>query len=108
MNKQEIAAMVAEILATMGHEPTVKASDYHATTPGPEKPDAHYCNGDFVPDVTQLDLRKLYLTENPANKEEYARLKAKTPARLGSGAPDPCGKGHRTAAQRRYPHRSRL
>jgi len=89
MNKQEISAMVAEILASMGQEPTVKASDYHATQPGPEKPDSHYQDGDFVPDVTQLDLRKLYLTENPASKEEYARLKAKTPARLGSGKAGP-------------------
>ena len=85
MNKQEISAMVAEILASMGQEPAVKASDYHATQPGPEKPDTHYHDGDFVPDVTSLDLRKLYLTENPADKDEYARLKAKTPARLGSG-----------------------
>ena len=38
-----------------------------------------------MPDVTQLDLRKLYLTENPANKEQYARMKLRTPARLGSG-----------------------
>ena len=89
MNKQEISAMVAEILASMGNEPMVKASDYHAAVPGPKKPDTHYHDGDFVPDVTQLDLRKLYLTEDPTNKEEYARLKAKTPARLGSGKAGP-------------------
>ena len=89
MNKQEISAMVAQILADLGHEPAVKASDYHATQPGPKKPDSHYRDGDFVPDVTQLDLRKLYLTEAPENKEEYARLKAKTPARLGSGRAGP-------------------
>ena len=89
MNKQEISAMVAEILASMGSEPMVKASDYHATQPGPERPNTHYHDGDFVPDVTKLDLRKLYLTEDPANKEEYARLKAKTPARLGSGKAGP-------------------
>ena len=89
MNKQEISQMVAEILASMGKEPMVKASDYHATQPGPEKPDAHYQDGDFVPDVTALDLRKLYLTKDPANKEEYARLKSKTPARLGSGKAGP-------------------
>ena len=89
MNKQEISAMVAEILASMGKEPMVKASDYHATQPGPEKPDANYHDGDFVPDVTALDLRKLYLTENPRNKEAFAKLKAKTPARLGSGKAGP-------------------
>ena len=89
MNKQEISAMVAEILASMGKEPMVKASDYHATQPGPEKPDANYQDGDFVPDVTALDLRKLYLTKNPQNKEAFAKLKAKTPARLGSGKAGP-------------------
>ena len=89
MNKQEISAMVAEILASMGKEPTVKASDYHATQPGPQQPDAQYHDGDFVPDVTALDLRKLYLTENPRSKEAFARLKAKTPARLGSGKAGP-------------------
>ena len=89
MNKQEISQMVAEILASMGKEPMVKASDYHATQPGPEKPDANYHDGDFVPDVTALDLRKLYLTENPRNKEAFAKLKAKTPARLGSGKAGP-------------------
>ena len=25
--------------------------------------------------MTKLDLRQLYLTENPANKEDFARLK---------------------------------
>ena len=85
MTKQDLSALVAEILKDMGKEPQVKASDYKATAPGPEKPDAHYGDGDFVPDVTELDLRKLYLTEDPQKKEDFARLKARTPARLGSG-----------------------
>ena len=85
MNKEELTAMVADILRDMGREPTVKGSDYRPTTPGPVSKDAGYREGDFVPDVTRLDLRKLYLTENPANKEQYARMKLRTPARLGSG-----------------------
>ena len=85
MNKEELTAMVADILRDMGREPTVMGSDYRPTTPGPVSKDAGYREGDFVPDVTQLDLRKLYLTENPANKEQYARMKLRTPARLGSG-----------------------
>ena len=89
MTKQDLSALVAEILKDMGAQPQVKASDYKPTTPGPQKPDAHYRDGDFVPDVTALDLRKLYLTEAPAKKEEYARLKARTPARLGSGKAGP-------------------
>ena len=81
--------MVAEILGDVGKEPMVKASDYRPASPGPQSRDTGYREGDFVPDVTALDLRKLYLTENPENKEKYAKMKAKTPARLGSGRAGP-------------------
>ena len=89
MNKQELAAMVAEILGTMGDEPMVKGSDYRPTSPGPQPRDEGFREGDFVPDVTQLDLRKLYLTENPENESKYRKMKEKTPARLGSGRAGP-------------------
>ena len=86
MNKQELTAMVAEILSQMhGDEPKVKASDYKPATPGPEKKDTGYRDGDFVPDVTDLDLRKLYLVEDGAGEEKFRKMKEKTPARLGSG-----------------------
>ncbi len=83
MNKQELTALVAEILGQM--EPMVKGSHYRPTEPGPEPEEKHHDPGDFVPDVTELDLRKLYLTENPANGEAFAKMKQRTPARLGSG-----------------------
>ena len=85
MNKQELTQMVAEILGTIGTEPMVKASDYHPAVPGPEPKDTHLSDGDFVPDVTELDLRKLYLVEEPAQKEKFSRMKLRTPARLGCG-----------------------
>ncbi len=89
MNKDELTAMVAEILQGMGKEPAVKAADYHNTAPEPEKKDSGYSAGDFVPDVTELNLRKLYLTENPADPEKFRKMKEKTPARLGSGKAGP-------------------
>ena len=85
MNKQELSALVAELLQTMGREPTVKGADYHPTDPGPQPAPTHHQDGDFVPDVTTLDLRKLYLTDDPADKASFARLKEKTPARLAAG-----------------------
>ena len=88
MNKQELAAMVAEILGTMD-EPMVKGSDYKPRSPGPEKKDVGYRDGDFVPDVTALDLRKLYLVEGAANEEKYRKMKERTPARLSSGKAGP-------------------
>ena len=87
MDKKELAAMVAEILGTM--EPMVKGSDYKPTSPGPVSKDSGYKEGDFVPDITKLDLRKLYLTDNPRNPGDYKKLKEKTPARLGSGRAGP-------------------
>ena len=89
MNKQELAAMVAEILGSMDVEPMVKGSDYRPTTPGPERKDSGFREGDFVPDVTALDLRKLYLVEEAENGEQYKRMKERTPARLGSGRAGP-------------------
>lgn len=85
MNKQELTAMVAEILGQMGHEPAVKAADYRPTRPQPEQRPPDFRDGDFVPDITALDLRKLYLVEHPEREAEYRRLKEKTPARLGCG-----------------------
>ena len=89
MNKQELSRMVAEILQSMGNEPMVKASDYKPTDPGPQLPDTYHHDGDFVEDVSELDLRKLYLTENAKDADSFKKLKAKTPARLGSGKAGP-------------------
>ncbi len=85
MNKEELAQLVAELLQNMGPEPMVKGSDYKPENPGPQPVAGNYADGDFVPDVTALDLRKLYLVENPEKGEEFRRLKLRTPARLGSG-----------------------
>ena len=97
MNKEELTALVAEILGQM--EPQVKASDYKATQPSPQKnyPPAH--PGELVPDVTHLDLRKLYLTENPADGAAFSRMKEKTPARLGMGR---CGPRYKTLTMLRF------
>lgn len=85
MNKQEVATMVAEILAGMEEAPAVKAGTYHPTAPQPQRKERDYQDGDFVPDVTALDLRKLYLVEHGENEEKFRKMKERTPARLGSG-----------------------
>ena len=99
MNKQELAAMVADILQGMELPPKVKASTIHPTAPQPEAVENSYTDGDFVPDVTKLDLRKLYLTDHPENKEKFRMLKERTPARLGSGR---CGPRYKTLTMLRF------
>ena len=85
MNKTELSALVAEILKDMAPEPPVKGSDYKPTAPQPRPQKVEHTSGDFVPDVTALDLRKLYMTEEPKDPQKYRKLKEKTPARLGMG-----------------------
>ncbi len=38
-----------------------------------------------IPDITEVDIRKQYLVENPEHGEEYAELKFNAPCRLGIG-----------------------
>ena len=85
MNKDELSALVAEILAGMGEAPQVKSGPYHPENPGPQQRE----DGGTAEDVSALDLRKLYLTEEPQNGVEYLKLKARTPARLGMGKAGP-------------------
>lgn len=89
MNKEELSALVAEIIAGLNTEPMVKASDYKPTQPDPQPKQTHFHPGDFVPDVTALNLRQLYMVESPANGEKFRQMKTKTPARLGSGKAGP-------------------
>jgi len=91
VTKQELTNLVAEILSQMHgqQEPMVKASDYKTVVYNQDQKENQYREGDFVPDVTALDLRKLYLTQNPADREKFKKMKEKTPARLGSGKAGP-------------------
>lgn len=84
MNKQELAAMVTQILKEMDCEPMVKGA-YLPDAPGTRKEYPPQEEGDFLPDVTQVNLRKLYLVEDPRNGERFRKMKEKTPARLGCG-----------------------
>ena len=85
MNKDELSALVAEILAGMGEAPQVKSGPYHPENPGPQQRE----DGGTAEDVSALDLRKLYLAEEPQSGAEYLKLKARTPARLGMGKAGP-------------------
>ncbi len=89
MNKEELTALVAELIGKLNPEPMVKASDYKPDTPGPQPQSSHHHDGDFVEDITELDLRRLYLVDDPQDGDAFCRLKLKTPARLGCGRAGP-------------------
>ena len=69
MNKEELAALVAEILGSAG--PVERAA-------GPEMERV-------AADVSNMDLRKLYMVKEAADGEKFRRMKLHTAARLGSG-----------------------
>ena len=82
MNDKELRALVERMVADlMGQAPTpqVKGSDYHPMEPGPA------AEGGELSDIAGVDLRRLYLVQNPKNGPAFLELKAKTPARLGMG-----------------------
>ena len=85
MNKDDLSALVAEILAGMGEAPQVKAGPYKPENTGPQARE----EGGSAEDVSAIDLRKLYLTKEPQKGEEFLKLKARTPARLGMGKAGP-------------------
>ena len=100
MNKQQLTDLVAEILSQMNDkQPMVKSSDYKTVLLQPDRHEVAPVDTGCACDVTALDLRKLYLTENPENKENFARMKLKTPARLGSGK---AGARYRTLTMLRF------
>ena len=74
MNKEELTALVAELLGAAPKE----------QTPAPKT-----AQTEAVADVSALDLRRLYRVENPAAGEKFRRLKERTPARLGLGRAGP-------------------
>ena len=94
MNKEEIKALVAQMLGELSKEPPVKSSDYKPTDP--KRGDLHPVQEDLR-DLSTLDLRKEYQVKDPQKPGEFLELKSKTPARLGVGRAGP-----------RYPTKSML
>ena len=69
LNKEELTALVAEILRGTD-APVVQAKDE------PER---------VAADVSNMDLRKLYMVRDAADGERFRKMKLHTPARLGCG-----------------------
>ena len=76
MNKEELKAMVAQMLRDMGQH-SGSAAPAHSAAPS-------HSDG-AVDDRSKIDLRKQYLVETQPNGPAFLALKAKTPARIGVG-----------------------
>lgn len=79
ISEKELRVIVEQVLSEMNGK---------AASPSQGKKEAQYealndVNDNELLDITTIDLKKQLLVPNPENKEEYLRLKAITPARIG-------------------------
>jgi len=88
MNKEELRALVAQMLQQQLPQADVE-----------EKFDTIVDSNEQVDDITEINLRKQYLVENPMDGDRFLALKGKTPARLGTGR---AGTRYRTVTMLRF------
>lgn len=92
MNREELRGLVAEMLGGMNTSSQIQTQPELSRAPlHPAVPEAG--------DLTKVDLRKLYLVDNPANRDAYLALKSRTPARIGFGR---AGARYRTETMLRF------
>lgn len=89
LNENELRTMVVQLLEDMvGGKQTASNTELRKVnrTESIQKPEpVETDSGEMIPDITEIDLKKLFLVENAQDKEAYLERKAKTPARLGIG-----------------------
>lgn len=77
MNEQELKSMVEKLISEM----TTEGNGIFEGSLAVDKNITEGC----INDITEIDLRKQFLVDNAADREQYLDMKSKTPARLGIG-----------------------
>ncbi len=81
MNEKDLKALVEQLVGQMvGEIDTNKIAETVKKTA-----ETVVDNDAYIPDITEVDIRKQLLVKNPKNAEAYLDMKAKTPARIGIG-----------------------
>lgn len=83
--EKDLKTIIEQVLREMNISPDKEVSSaVEAAAPACENNNCNVEDG-IIPDVTEVDIKKQYLVENPENKEAYAEQKAYAPCRLGIG-----------------------
>lgn len=86
MDNNQLKDMIKSILSEMVDEKNPVVTDHSTTTTAvkqaPNQSESKIESG-FIPDITEVDIRKQFLVPHPADKEGYLKMKSFTPARLG-------------------------
>jgi len=85
MDESNLKEMIKSILNEMVNEvePAINGSTREATVSTMQSTKSNEVEEGFIPDITEVDIRKQFLVPNAADKEGYLKMKSYTPARLG-------------------------
>lgn len=83
MNEKDLKLMVEQLVSQMVGQ--VDMQSVEKVVKEVSKNQSQVESDEFIPDITEIDIKKQLLVDNPANREAYLEMKAKTPARLGLG-----------------------
>lgn len=81
MNEQDLKSMVEKLLGEMVGKVDKETLESTIKSSVATMVDSEGC----IEDITEIDLKKQLLVENPADRDGYLDMKSKTPARLGIG-----------------------
>ncbi|EGT3616318.1 ethanolamine ammonia-lyase subunit EutC [Clostridium perfringens] len=83
MNEKDLKLMVEQLVSQMVGQVDMKSVEKVVKEVAQNQSQVE--NDEFIPDITEIDIKKQLLVDDPADREAYLAMKAKTPARLGSG-----------------------
>ena len=83
MNEKDLKLMVEQLVSQIVGQ--VDMQSVEKVVKEVSKNQSQVESDEFIPDITEIDIKKQLLVDNPADREAYLEMKAKTPARLGSG-----------------------
>lgn len=83
MNEKDLKLMVEQLVSQMVGQ--VDMQSVEKVVKEVSKNQSQVESDEFIPDITEIDIKKQLLVDNPADRGAYLEMKAKTPARLGLG-----------------------
>lgn len=83
MNEKDLKLMVEQLVSQMVGQ--VDMQSVEKVVKEVAQNQSNIESDEFIPDITEIDIKKQLLVDDPADREAYLEMKAKTPARLGSG-----------------------
>jgi len=81
MDQKDLKQIIEQVLRNMN----ISSEDKQAVASKVAASVDTVVDSDWIPDITEVDIREQYLVENPVNGAAYADLKRHAPCRLGIG-----------------------